>query len=100
MKMVRKIAVACTVVAVVVLVFFFAPIVYWFSTGPYYQAFPHPSLDVTPVYRSLGCVTLGVGDSYGPDWFGLVVGCSPASFWSSCGHQILGKYVNCPQHEP
>ena len=57
--------------------FFFAPVVYWFSTGPYYEAYSHPSPNTTPVYRSLGCLTVGYGVSYGPGWFGLVVGCGP-----------------------
>lgn len=73
-------AIACVVIVVVLASFFFAPIVFWFSTGPEYQAFPHPSQDITPVYRSLGCVTVGYGDTYAPGWFGLVFGCWPSNF--------------------
>jgi hypothetical protein len=79
MRRARKMAVACIII-VGILVFFFAPIVFWFSTGPEYQAYPHRSLNITPVYRSLGCVTVGYGDIYAPDWFGLVLGCWPANF--------------------
>ena len=60
--------------------FFFAPAMYWFSTGPYYEAYPHPSSNVTPVYRYLGCLTVGYGVSYGPDWFGYVLGCGPSDW--------------------
>ncbi len=74
----RRTKVSIVVLAVALVgAFFFAPVVYWFSTGPYYEAYPHPSPNVTPVYRSLGCVTVGYGVSYGPDWFGLVLGCGP-----------------------
>ena len=72
-------AIAAIVVVASLAFFFLAPVVYWFSAGPEYQAYPHPSLERTPVYRSLSCVTVGVGDIYGPGWFGLAFGCTP---WS------------------
>ncbi len=77
----RRALVVVIMIAVALLAFFLAPVAYWFSAGPEYQAYPHPSMERTPVYRSLGCVTVGFGDTYGPGWFGLVIGCSPASFW-------------------
>jgi hypothetical protein len=79
---VKKLTVVGAAAVIVLLVlFFFAPVFFWFSAGPWYQAYPHASLSETPVYRSLGCIAFGFGDVYGPDWFGLVFGCSPASFW-------------------
>jgi hypothetical protein len=48
---------AVIVATAIVLVFFFAPIVYWFGIGPAY-ATPHPTS--IPVYRSASCSVLGM----------------------------------------
>ena len=56
---------------VAAMAFFLAPISYWFSVGP---AFAGDSWR-TPIYRSLGCATLGLGSLYAPDWFGFSLGC-------------------------
>ncbi|MDV3278355.1 MAG: hypothetical protein LYZ69_07805 [Nitrososphaerales archaeon] len=74
MRRMRKVA-AIGIVVIVVLAFFFAPVVFWFRAGPTFQPLPHPSPAYTNVYRSLGCVTLGFGDLYASDWFGFVLGC-------------------------
>ncbi len=66
-----------TVIVVVSLFafFFFAPVAYWFSSGPgfYEQNPPHWN-----IYRSLSCVTLGVGVTYSqsPYYGGLRLSCS------------------------
>jgi hypothetical protein len=72
-KLSRRAAVAVSLAVVVAAaVFFLAPVSFWFNEGPpFYTA--HPVY--TPVYRSLGCAALGVGDLYAPGWFGFSLGC-------------------------
>ena len=59
-------------VAVTVLAFLYAPVVFWFNL----RAGPVGSQFTTPVYRSLGCATFGYGDLYAPGWFGFSLGCT------------------------
>lgn len=67
----RRTALFAGVAAVVVIVFFLAPVVWWFNLGS-----PIAGERVSnPVYRSLGCATLGYGDLYAPSWFGFSLGC-------------------------
>jgi hypothetical protein len=60
------------VVAVAILAFFLAPVAFWHNL----RAGPVGSTSSTPVYRSLGCATLGYGDLYAPGWFGFSLGCT------------------------
>jgi hypothetical protein len=55
------------IILVIVLLFFFAPILYWTSVRPPVPPayFNTPGLAL-PVYRSLGCSLLGYGDLYSP----------------------------------
>jgi len=63
--------------AVVVLAFFFlAPVVFWFNEYPPIVGQRTPA-NAMPVYRSLGCATVGIGDLYAPSWFGFSFGCQP-----------------------
>jgi len=68
----RKVAVV-VIAAVMVLAFFFAPIAFWLNERG------APAFVVegagSPVYRSLGCITIGYGDLYAPGWFGFSFGC-------------------------
>jgi hypothetical protein len=59
------------VAVVIVLVFLFAPVAFWFTM----RAGPVGYESATPVYRSLGCATIGYGDLYAPGWFGFSFGC-------------------------
>jgi len=72
----RKTKVALASLAVVVmLAFFLAPISYWFSQhGPL-----NGSNQTIVAYRSLGCLLLGIGDSYYTAGDGL-----PAMFEFTC----------------
>jgi hypothetical protein len=80
MKRNKKVAVGVIIIAVGLFAFFFIPAFYWFSVGPGY-ATPHPVYQ--PFYRSLGCMTVGLGDEYSaylaqayfPNWYGLQLGC-------------------------
>ena len=71
MRRSRKVAVV-VIAAVVVLAFFLAPVVWWFNLG---SPIAGEKMAI-PVYRSLGCVTLGYGDIYAPGWFGFSFGCN------------------------
>jgi hypothetical protein len=55
----RKIVIPCIIMTVGVALFLFAPVVFWYNPGP---------LNLSPgpesVFRSLGCTTLGLGDTY------------------------------------
>jgi hypothetical protein len=68
----RKVAVV-VIAAVLVMVFFFAPIAFWLNERG------GPALVVErvgpPVYRSLGCIVIGYGDLYAPGWFGFSFVC-------------------------
>ena len=58
-----------SVIVLFFLAFFFVPVTFWFYAGS-------PGAGVHfPVYRSLGCATVGFGDLYAPNWFGLSIGC-------------------------
>ena len=56
------------------IVFFFVPTMLWYNaTGdPIATANPNSY----PVYRSLGCATIGFGVIYSPGWFGVTFGCN------------------------
>ncbi len=58
----RKVVLGAVAVAAVAF-FFLAPIVYWFSSSPPFNT-QNPSPPRWTVYRSLGCVAVGVGDTY------------------------------------
>ena len=62
------------IAAVIVLAFFFAPVAFWFNE----RGGPAIVLEKVgpPVYRSLGCTTIGYGDLYAPGWFGFSFGCN------------------------
>jgi hypothetical protein len=63
MKRRTKIAVVCLAIAGGITLFLFAPVVYWFSLyGPLQASGQAHEYNV---YRSLGCVTIGMGDTYG-----------------------------------
>ena len=67
----RTVALAGIAVVVVVAFFFLAPIAFWYNSGS-----PMAGQIVSlPVYRSLGCATLGMGVLYSPSWFGFMFGC-------------------------
>jgi sterol desaturase/sphingolipid hydroxylase (fatty acid hydroxylase superfamily) len=70
----RRITKAVIVVVVIGLVgfFFFAPVIYWYSLG---SPVARQTADI-PLYRSLGCATMGFGDLYAPNWFGFSFGCN------------------------
>lgn len=70
----RRVTKAVTVVVVIGLVafFFFAPVVHWYSLG---SPIAGQTADI-PVYRSLGCAIVGLGDLYAPNWFGFSFGCN------------------------
>ena len=76
MRRATKAAAVATGAVVVVAFFFLAPVVFWYDQQP-----PIEGQQVTayaaPVYRSLGCAAVGVGDMYSPGWFGLSFGCRP-----------------------
>ncbi len=74
MKPITKAATIIIAIAIVS-VYFFVPVVFWMSSGA-------PAKSV-PVYRSLGCATLGLGDLYAPGLFGFNFGC-----------QIPSKYIH------
>ncbi len=64
---------AITVAVVIGLAaFFFAPAIYWCSITPTFDT-QNPSH--WNVYRSLGCMTVGLGDTYSVQ--GLQLTCSP-----------------------
>jgi len=66
-----KVAVVVIVVVLASLAFFLAPIAFWFNSG---SPIAGESAKMS-VYRSLGCVTVGLGDLYSPNWFGFSFGC-------------------------
>ncbi len=69
----KRISMVITIiVAVGLLVFFLAPVSLWFNSG---SPIAGETMSV-PVYRSLGCATVGFGDLYAPSWFGFSFGCS------------------------
>jgi hypothetical protein len=73
MRRVAKAAVV-SIVIVFTLCFFLAPVVFWFGDS----SLP---VNTNPVYRSLGCATVGLGDEYAPGMFGFRFGCnSPIIF--------------------
>jgi|GEM_PF-2346689 hypothetical protein len=101
MRRVKKAAVVGIAVAIA-LVFFLAPVSYWYTIpvgrivchqlGPLEGGCPVALFETTaPVYRSLGCQTMGIGVLYTrippPDWAGffgnwsnwsgLHLGCGP-----------------------
>lgn len=62
-------AILVTVVVVVIFaIFFLAPVLYWFNASPMVGG-------NLPVYRSVGCRVVGIGDLYAPNWFGIRLGC-------------------------
>ncbi|MDA4134209.1 MAG: hypothetical protein OK441_01395 [Thaumarchaeota archaeon] len=64
MKRRSKVAVVAVILAVAVIVFFVAPVVFWYTAyfpGITYPNVPHPLFSV---YRSLSCVTVGFGVSF------------------------------------
>ena len=84
MKCLTKVAIGSAAV-VALIVFFFAPMVFWYTAscsglecpvgcgGIAIQYCPKPP--TYAVYESLGCATIGVGTVYSPHWFGLSFGC-------------------------
>jgi hypothetical protein len=66
----RRVAKVVTVSIVVIFTvfFFLAPVIFWFSDSSLVG-------NGNPVYRSLGCATLGLGDEYAPNMFGFRFGC-------------------------
>jgi len=64
-------AAVALIATVVVLVFFLAPVTFWFNL----RVGPAGYTQTVPVYRSLGCAVLGLGDLYAPEWFGFSFGC-------------------------
>ncbi len=70
MRRTTKVAVVGVTVAAALL-FFFGPVSLWFNGG---SPVAGQSVSV-PVYRSLGCATVGFGDLYAPSWFGFSFGC-------------------------
>ena len=54
-----------------VALFFLAPVSFWFTI----RGGPVGYTSSAPVYRSLSCVTLGIGDLYSPESFGFSFGC-------------------------
>ncbi len=71
----RSTVIVAGVIATAVLVaFFFAPVVFWYNAvgGPIMVGENPPK---HPVYRSLGCVFFGYGDTYAPMLGGLGFGC-------------------------
>ena len=42
--------------------FLFAPVIYWYNASPFVSG-------NFPVYHSLGCATVGFGDTYASTWF-------------------------------
>jgi tetrahydromethanopterin S-methyltransferase subunit D len=72
MRRIAKLAAAGLVVVVAVGFFFLAPMSFWYYQG----GGPVGAEFHIPVYRSLGCATVGMGDLYSPGWFGFSFGCS------------------------
>jgi hypothetical protein len=70
MRRVAKVVVAIAVV-VVLAFFFLAPVALWLNLG---SPIAGQTMSV-PVYRSLGCATVGIGDLYAPTWSGFSFGC-------------------------
>jgi hypothetical protein len=74
--MMRKRPVILGAVAVAALaIFFLLPAVYWFSSGP---GVNEPNPPRWNMYRSLSCLTLGIGDTYNqsPHYGGLRLTCT------------------------
>jgi hypothetical protein len=71
MRRSTKVAVAGLIV--VAAFFFLAPVAFWYNLG---SPIAGRTMSVS-IYRSLGCVTLGVGDLlvYSPSGFGFMFGC-------------------------
>jgi len=67
----RTKVVVVVVAVVIVMAFFLAPVAFWFDL----RAGPVGYTQTVPVYRSLGCATVGLGDLYAPRWFGFSLGC-------------------------
>lgn len=67
MRRAKKVVVVGIAVAIA-LVFFLAPVMFWTRVGATLPG-------MAPVYRSLGCQILGVGDIYSPNSFGFRLGC-------------------------
>jgi hypothetical protein len=65
-------AVVGIVVVLASLAFFLAPVNLWFNSGSRVAG----QMFNIPVYRSLGCATVGFGDLYSPNWFGFRFGCN------------------------
>lgn len=78
----NKAAMTVAVAVVLILFFLLAPVAFWHNEGP---PIAGASVHVSqiPIYRSLGCATVGVGDLYAPTWFGLKMGCRPPILASS-----------------
>ncbi|MDG6923313.1 MAG: hypothetical protein JRN67_08490 [Nitrososphaerota archaeon] len=72
MRSSAKVAIACIVIVVVLAIFFLAPVLFWFNSGPVIAG----QTAKVPVYRSLGCATIGYGDLWAPNWFGFHLGCT------------------------
>ena len=80
-----------SVVIVVLAIFFFAPVVYWYTETCQTSLVVICPTDAPtyPVYQSPGCATIGVGTVYSPHWFGLSLGCQisyPYPYGSGSGH--------------
>ena len=58
MRRKAKIALGALAVVMVLAFFFLAPVVYWKNVSPVNGGF-------WPIYRSLGCASIGVGAAYG-----------------------------------
>jgi hypothetical protein len=74
MRRVTKVAIAAVVSVALIAFFFFAPVFYWFAFSTV-SFLPHQ-----PVYRSLGCATVGFGDVYSPGYGGFIFGCALPPF--------------------
>jgi hypothetical protein len=57
-------------VVMVIAFFLLAPVVYWKNVSPANGGF-------LPIYRSLGCATIGVGAAYGTGVIGYQLSCNP-----------------------
>jgi len=70
MRKKAKIALGIFAVVTVIAFFFLAPVVYWKNVSPALGGF-------WPIYRSLGCATIGVGVAYGSGVIGYQLSCNP-----------------------
>ena len=59
-------------IIIVLAFFFFAPILFFVSIG----GWPAGTSTDTPIYRSLGCATIGLGVLYAPSWSYYHLGCT------------------------